>query len=137
MRVELSDGLPARAVGVIAQKLPDSTGDASTEKFVEVLERFNDGRVHESLRASGGVLDVGSTLGVADLVVVGTGPLSFACRCSRERVNAVLALLPRTDLEEMLAEAEPQTVVCHFCGETYRVGRDEIARLLEARGKDV
>ncbi len=135
MSVELADGRPTRAVGVIAQKLPDST-DAFTEKFVQVLERFNDGRVHEALRTSGGVLDVGSTLGVADLVVVGAGPLSFACRCSRERVNAVLALLPRSDLEEMLAEAEPQTVVCHFCGETYTVGRDEIARLLEARGKD-
>jgi molecular chaperone Hsp33 len=136
MRVELSDGRPARAVGVIAQKLPDSTGEALTERFVEVLERFNDGRVHEALHGSAGVLDVGAALGVADLVVVGTGPLSFACRCSRERVNAVLAMLPRTDLEEMLAETEPQTVVCHFCGETYTVGRDEIARLLEARGKD-
>ncbi len=136
MRVELSDGRPTRAVGLIAQKLPDSTGDELTEKFVEVLERFNDGRVHEALQTSGGVLDVGSTLGVKDLVVVGTGPLSFACRCSRERVNAVLALLPRTDIEEMLADAQPQTVVCHFCGETYVVGREELARLLEARGKE-
>jgi molecular chaperone Hsp33 len=73
---------------------------------------------------------------VEDLVVVGSGPLAFACRCSRERVTAVLAMLPKGDLEEMAGEQGPQTVVCHFCGETYLVGREEIARLLESRGKD-
>ncbi len=86
MLVELSDTLPRRAVGVIAQKLPDSAGDESTERFVHVLERFNDGRVHGALAAAGGVLDIGSALGVADLVVVGTGPLSFACSQRKKAV---------------------------------------------------
>ena len=151
IRVELSDGRPSggqsgppsggpsgrpvRAVGVIAQKLPDSAGDEATEKFVDVLERFNDGRVTEALASTAGILDAGSALGIRDLVVVGSGPLAFACRCSRERVNSVLSLLPTLDLEEMLAETEPQTVVCHFCGETYVVGPGEIARLLEGRRK--
>jgi len=135
IRVELDGDRPGRAVGVVAQKLPDASGDASTEKFVDVLERFNDGRVNEALASTAAIVDVGSAVDVRDLVVVGAGPLAFACRCSRERVNAVLALLPKADLEEMAAESEPQTVVCHFCGETYLVGRDEIALLLESREK--
>ncbi len=132
IEVGLEDGRPSRARGVIAQRLPD----ASTDKFVEVLERFDDGSVARLLESEGGVLDVGAVAGVEDLVVVGTAPLAFACRCSRQRVDAVLAMLPRSELEEMAAEEKPQTVVCHFCGETYVVSRQEIARLLAARGKD-
>lgn len=132
IEVGLEAGRPSRARGVIAQKLPD----ASTDKFVEVLERFDDGSIARALEWEGGVLDIGAAAGVEDLVMVGSGPLSFACRCSRQRVDAVLAMLPRSDLEEMAAEDRPQTVVCHFCGETYVIGREEIARLLAARGKD-
>lgn len=132
IEVALEAGKPSRARGVIAQKLPD----ASTEKFVEVLERFDDGSIARALARAGGAVDVGCLAGVEDLAVVGSGPLAFACRCSRQRVDAVLAMLPRGDLEEMAAEDRPQTVTCHFCGETYVVGRHEIAQMLAARGKD-
>jgi molecular chaperone Hsp33 len=132
IRVDQSDGRPSRAVGFIAQKLPD----ASTEKFVDVLEHFNDGRVSDALARSEGVLEAAGAAGVAGVVVVGSGPLAFACRCSPQRVASVLTLLPRADLEEMAAEPHPQTVTCHFCGETYVVAREEIARLLAARGKE-
>ncbi len=131
IRVDVEEGRPRRARGVIAQKLPD----ASTEKFVEVLERFDDETVDRALASAAGIADIGPSATVEDLVVVGSSLLAFACRCSRERVTAVLAMLPTSDLEEMAAEDKPQTVVCHFCGEAYVVGRQEIARLLETRGK--
>lgn len=123
------DGWLSRVTGAVAEKLPD--GD--TERFVEVLERFYDGSVK---RAIAGELDLprlGEVLGLADLQPLETRPLRFGCRCSRDKVEAAVLTLPREDLLEMIEEGRPHDVTCHFCGEPYAMGREDLERLLAER----
>ncbi|MFZ5792778.1 MAG: Hsp33 family molecular chaperone HslO [Pseudomonadota bacterium] len=54
--------------------------------------------------------------------------LEARCRCSREKVERVLAALPREDLAEMRVEGEV-VVTCEFCSRTYRFADAEIAAL--------
>ncbi|MCS6854200.1 MAG: Hsp33 family molecular chaperone HslO [Elioraea sp.] len=53
-------------------------------------------------------------------------PLSFGCRCSRERIGRVLAGFDAADLDEM-AEDGTITVTCEFCNVDFRFARDDVA----------
>lgn len=53
-------------------------------------------------------------------------PLSYGCRCSRERIGRVLAGFDAADLDEM-AEDGTITVTCEFCNVDFRFARDDVA----------
>jgi len=55
----------------------------------------------------------------------------FDCKCSRERVLATLATLPRSDLSELAASGEAIETVCEYCQERYQIDPREIGGLLE------
>jgi len=65
-----------------------------------------------------------------DAAVVGELPVSFACKCDRDRVLGALVALGSRDLRELLDEGSPAEVKCEFCGEGYRIDRQEIQLLL-------
>jgi molecular chaperone Hsp33 len=55
--------------------------------------------------------------------------LSFGCRCSRARVEAMLRRFPPAELDDM-KEADGRLVVtCEFCSATYRFDEAELASL--------
>jgi len=60
-------------------------------------------------------------------------PLRFGCSCSRERVAAMLQSLGREEALAAAAEHEPPVaeISCAFCGQTYRLPREEILALFE------
>jgi molecular chaperone Hsp33 len=118
-----------RASGFIVQKLPH----ADTEKFVEVLERFNEGRIRDWQEDAGGLLGAAQPLSLSDLAIVARIPLSFGCRCSYEKILDVLQALPESDIREMAESPEIQAVTCHFCGRVYTVSRTELGRIRAAR----
>ncbi len=60
-------------------------------------------------------------------------PLSFGCRCSRERVEMVLRAFPDEDIEDMKLESGELVVTCQFCNHTYRFDEAELAQLRAAR----
>ena len=115
-----------RAVGLVAEKMPD--GD--TERFVEVLERFNDGAVREALSDSSD-LDQLSTVFRLDRMIAVTDrrELRFACHCSREKVAEVLRTMPAAERAEMIAQDRSQHVTCHLCGEDYVFSPEEMRAL--------
>jgi molecular chaperone Hsp33 len=52
--------------------------------------------------------------------------IAFGCRCSRERVEAVLLQYSRETLEEMVEEERGRIVArCQFCDSEYLFGLDE------------
>jgi molecular chaperone Hsp33 len=51
-------------------------------------------------------------------------PLSFGCRCSRERVGSVLAQYPAEDLHDLLIDGQI-VATCEFCSTEYRFSPDE------------
>jgi molecular chaperone Hsp33 len=57
--------------------------------------------------------------------------LKAECRCSRERVERVLAAMSAEDLEEMTVEGRI-FVTCEFCGRTYDFDEADLARLPSA-----
>lgn len=57
--------------------------------------------------------------------------LKAECRCSRERVERVLAALAAPDLEDMKIDGRV-FVTCEFCGRTYNFDAADLARLPSA-----
>lgn len=51
--------------------------------------------------------------------VLATAPLRFGCRCSREKVEAVLATFSEDDLAHMHNDEGVIEAVCEFCGARY------------------
>jgi len=54
----------------------------------------------------------------------------FACRCSRGRLVAALATLPRRDLEDLVNEGESVDSTCEYCNTTYSLSVPELELLL-------
>ncbi|MEO7108966.1 MAG: Hsp33 family molecular chaperone HslO, partial [Polyangiaceae bacterium] len=52
---------------------------------------------------------------------VGDDALYFGCNCSRERILATLATLPRADVQELLTGGTPVEMTCDYCGTNYAV----------------
>jgi len=129
LRVEAGSGGLISARGVLAQRMPD----ADAEAFVHVLECFEDNRVAECLAEGPAFSETwmtgfGELLQLPDIHVRETRPLMFKCRCSRERVLAVLKSLSREELEAR--EEDGQDITCHMCGHTYSATPDEIREML-------
>jgi len=61
-----------------------------------------------------------------------TGPVSFTCRCSRERVEGMLSVLGADELESLLAQEGQAEVTCRFCGDRYVLAEDEVRVLINA-----
>lgn len=57
-------------------------------------------------------------------------PLSFRCRCSRERVETLLRQFKTSDIEEMKLDDGALEVTCEFCNESYRFEETAVASVL-------
>lgn len=57
-------------------------------------------------------------------------PLSFACDCSREKLEEILMALGEKELEKLLEEQGQAEARCAFCNRVYRFSREEVAELL-------
>lgn len=129
IRVEAGSGGLISARGMLAQRMPDSDVPA----FVRVLECFEGNHLVERLAdadafSAAWVARVGGLLALPDIRPRDTRPLMFKCRCSRERVLAMLKSLSREELEERVDEG--QDITCHMCGHTYSAKPEEIRALL-------
>ena len=116
--------------GLLAECLPD--GDR--EAFERIARFFEDGTIQESLEASASPQTLCSTLGLDDCVFQPARPLQFACRCTPERVDAMLTGMPSADLEGLAREDHPARIFCHMCGKSYEVSVDRLRQILSARG---
>ncbi|MBR0067902.1 MAG: Hsp33 family molecular chaperone HslO [Kiritimatiellae bacterium] len=109
------DGVPVYARGALVECPPD--GDAAA--FEAVAETFASGVVQKAL-ASGTVSarTLLKKLGLPHAEVRSTTPLSFACRCSAERAEAMLAAIPEAERAALPPQLD---VTCHMCGRTWTV----------------
>lgn len=66
-------------------------------------------------------------------------PLAFGCRCSRERVAAMLHSLGRAEAEGALREDGTAEITCEFCNTRYRFDRIDLEQLFRSgyRAPDV
>jgi molecular chaperone Hsp33 len=55
-------------------------------------------------------------------------PISYTCTCTPQRALAPLALLDRSELQELIEEGRAE-VTCQFCGRKYQFDREELIAL--------
>ena len=118
--------------GMLVECLPD--GDR--EVFERLSRLFEDGTMLESLEAAASPRTLCATLGLDDCEFQESKPLRFACRCSAERVDAMLEGMPSSELTAMIHEDEPARIFCHMCGKGYAVGVERLREILGGKSGD-
>jgi molecular chaperone Hsp33 len=63
---------------------------------------------------------------------VARGTVAFQCRCSEDRILAMLATLPRRDVAELASSREMLEMTCDYCGTVYHLPPQRVQVLLEA-----
>lgn len=116
------------AGGFMVQLLPDA-GDEVAEylekriagfpEFTHLMEEgFNPHQVLDLL------------FGDPDISYNGVTPCSYACHCSRDRMERNLLTLGRQELEELAQTESGINLECHFCNASYRFSQQDIKNLL-------
>lgn len=57
-------------------------------------------------------------------------PVSFRCKCSKERIKQAIIGLGKEEIENMITEDHGAEANCHFCNETYHFTESELEALL-------
>jgi molecular chaperone Hsp33 len=140
--VKLTSGRDAdgnwRAGGLLVQKMPPEglvlqSGDLADEEFEDAWRRavvfMSSSRDEELLDPSLHPHELLFRLFHEDGVRV-FDPLSLEmrCRCSAERVEAMLKSFPRAEIETMKV-GDDVVVTCEFCGHDYAFAEEEIDRI--------
>ncbi|MGY0694999.1 Hsp33 family molecular chaperone HslO [Virgibacillus sp. FSP13] len=56
-------------------------------------------------------------------------PVTFACKCSRERIQNAIRGLGDEEIQQMIDEDHGAEATCHFCNETYQFNEVELEEL--------
>jgi molecular chaperone Hsp33 len=131
----------SHAAGLLLQKLPapGALGESEAADVQEVWEGLT--LLLATLRPDELLgWDVEQLLGrlfaERDIRLFEGEPVRFACRCSRERVAAMLASMGKAEVDSIIAEQEAVTVTCEFCGKPHRFDAVDAARLFVASAAD-
>ncbi|MGY0620315.1 Hsp33 family molecular chaperone HslO [Lysobacter sp. A378] len=121
-----SDG--ERAAGLMLQKLPGDDGDQ--DGWTRTTALFDTLSVDELLDLP--AQDLLTRLFHEDGVqLLGDKPLSFACSCSTERVEAMLVSLGEQEALAAAAASDGNAQIrCEFCGQRYSFSETRIRELL-------
>lgn len=102
------DGKVLCARGVMVEDMPDAEGGLVSVALSDI----------KNIAVSSRRILAALSLKEAELKK--TTPLSFGCRCSKERVESIVSSLSE---EERLTLPDDASVVCHMCGKTWRLPR--------------
>lgn len=124
-----AEGVVDASVGVLVERMPPAPDlpHLSPEAFrahyqeIETLDR-------DAIRAA---LEE-NTLLDAPLLSMERRPVRWRCRCSAERVEAMLAGLGPAELTEMIEQDHGAEVTCHFCNEVYTISEARLRALRAA-----
>ena len=106
------------AAGLLVQRMPGATeeDDVTWSRARNALDAL----VPASLLAHISAADqLAATFPQDDVRVFRTKPVSFACSCSRERVENALRIAGAAEIESILAERDNVEVTCEFCNRRY------------------
>jgi molecular chaperone Hsp33 len=121
------------AAGLMLQKLPGDSGDE--DGWARACALFDTLSPQELLDLPGETLLL-RLFHEDDVKVLGSRPLSFACSCSRERVEAMLVSLGEDEAQAAVADGQAQ-VRCEFCGQSYLFSGEQIGELFATSGAEV
>lgn len=113
------------AGGLMVQLLPGAPASAAAQiegnvaRIGPISRRIEGGASPEAL--------LSEALGAFVPGVWERTPLRFFCPCSRQRMLDALAALPVTEVRAMREEDGGAELVCHFCGNKYQLGVEDLA----------
>lgn len=61
-----------------------------------------------------------------------TVPITFTCKCSKERVERAISGLGNEEIEKMIEEDHGAEATCHFCNEVYQFNEQELETLKQS-----
>lgn len=123
------DNTVKQAGGFIIQLMPftDETTIEKLEKKIQeiasVTEMLENGYTPEML--------LEEILGDLGLEINDTLPAQFSCNCSRERITKALLSVGKKELQEMIDDAKPIEVHCHFCNTNYTFQVEELEEMVK------
>lgn len=68
---------------------------------------------------------------LGEVTVLETKEIIFKCKCSRERVQAMLSSIGEDEIRTMLEEDGKAEVVCHFCNSQYKFNDHDLRELIK------
>ena len=122
-----TDGSVKTAGGFLVQLMPGAPDEliAKLEDNIFLMDRLT------TILAEDGTDEVfRQVLKGFEYHVVQEAPVGYRCTCSRERVEAALGVVERSELEEMIAEDKEYEISCQFCDTVYRFGPQELSEIL-------
>jgi len=113
--------------GLLIQALPG----VSEDKLAVIEERVNSVGALSSLLNEYEKLEaiLGLIMGDDGYEVLERMPLTFQCRCHRDKIEAIIRSLSEEDIRLSLAEMDMIEVRCNFCNETYTFNEEEVNAL--------
>ncbi|MDD2598886.1 MAG: Hsp33 family molecular chaperone HslO [Kiritimatiellae bacterium] len=121
------------AKAFMAELMPDGNAQA----FKKLSDKFADSSVLQALTSAQDLTELCALLKIEGYKLNEPQQLQFKCRCSTDRVEAMVSDLPDEDLEDMLKNAQENQIICHMCGTGYRIGKSTLWNVLEKRGHDI
>jgi len=70
-------------------------------------------------------------LGENNVSILETLPVSFTCKCSKERFANAIISLGEDEIRDMIQEDGQAEAQCHFCNEKYIYSEAELEQLME------
>ncbi len=124
-----------RAAGMLLQRLPDEGGLEQAIRPQADPDAWNRMQHLAATITPAELLSIDSDQVLARLfheeTIIGfePKPLRFGCGCTRAKVEGMLRMLGREEIESILAEQQAVEVRCDFCNEPYRFDAVDCASL--------
>ena len=130
-----ADGRILAAGAVLLQSLPESPPETAVA-LREAQHSLRGGDLYDRLHAGPATpLELAQLLlgpHAAGIEVQDERPLVFRCRCDRGRIEAMIAGQSLEAIDEMIGDGQAE-VTCNYCGEVYRLSRDELVALRQQK----
>ena len=112
------------AAGLLVQRLPGATeeDDATWGRVGRAIDALDPAAL---LGQPEPTQIIASAFAEEDVRVFKAKPVTFACSCSRERVENALRIAGAGEVESILAERGNVEVTCEFCNRRYTFAPDE------------
>ena len=117
------------AAGMLLQRLPESTPDPDAWNRDVML---GDTLTPSELLALSGHALLRRLFHEQDLRLFEPEPVSFRCRCSRERIATVLRGLGYDEVRDIVEEQGEVSVTCEFCRQTHLFDAVDVEHLFAA-----
>ncbi|MBB6520566.1 Hsp33 family molecular chaperone HslO [Pseudoteredinibacter isoporae] len=125
-----------RATGLMVQELPQQLADAKTnaehwQTITALAETIKD----EELLSLDQHTILYRLFNEEEVRLFDPVPVSFQCSCSEERCANTILSIGQSEAQAILSEQDLITMDCHFCGQKYQFGPQQVEKIFAEADK--